>query len=65
MKYKELSQLTSEELNTKLTTAQQELTKLRFSHTINRIEKPNVLSKTRKSIARIKTIQNERKHAKK
>lgn len=64
MKYSELIKLTPEELTQKLIAQNQELSKLRFAHAISPLEKPMRLFKARKNIARIKTLQNERKHTK-
>ncbi len=58
MKYTNLTKLTPEELTQKLVEEKNTLRKLQFAHTINPLEKTNRLSKTRKLIARIKTIQN-------
>lgn len=64
MKYSQLIKLTSEELKQKLADQSQKLSKLRFNHAISPLEKPMRLFKTRKNIARIKTLQNQRKHTK-
>lgn len=58
MKYTDLAKLTAEELTQKLVVEKTMLRKLRFAHAINPLEKPTRLPKTRKLIARIKTIQN-------
>ena len=60
MKYSELNKLSVEELNKKLFEQQQQLSKLHFSHAINPLEKPIVIRSTRRTIARIKTLQNDR-----
>lgn len=60
MKYSELNKLSPQELSNKLLEQQQEINKLHFSHAINPLEKPMVIPNTRKTIARIKTLQNER-----
>ena len=62
--YNEISKLTPEELRQKLIVSQQELNKLRFAHAINPLEKPIRMLNLRKIIARIKTLENERKHTK-
>ncbi len=63
MKYTDLTKLTEKELTQKLAEEKNMLRKLRFAHTINPLEKPNLLLNTRKLIARIKTIQNTPKQA--
>ena len=64
MKYSELTKLSPEELSQKLVAQQEELSKLRFSHAINPLEKPMLIRTTRKSIAQIKTLQNDRQRKK-
>ena len=65
MEYKKLTQLSPEELDKKLVEDKQILNTLRFAHAVSPLEpeKRKQLSTTRKRIARIKTLQNERKRS--
>jgi large subunit ribosomal protein L29 len=59
MDLKELRQLTGPELTEKLQQLTQELFNFRFQLGTGRLENPMQLRKTKRSIARIKTIQHE------
>lgn len=59
MDLKELRQLTAPELTEKSLQLTQELFNLRFQMGTGRLENPMQLRKTKRSIARIKTIQRE------
>ena len=60
MKNSELKSLTLEELQQKLEAEKESLTKLKFAHAISPIENPMKIKETRKMIARIKTILNQK-----
>ena len=55
MKNSEIKALSIEELTSKLTVEQENLTKLKFAHAITPIENPIRIKEARKLIARIKT----------
>jgi large subunit ribosomal protein L29 len=59
MDLKELRQLTGPELTEKVQLLTQELFNLRFQLGTGRLENPMQLRKTKRSIARVKTIQRE------
>ena len=59
MDLKELRQLTGPELAEKTQQLMQELFNLRFQLGTGRLENPMQLRKTKRSIARVKTIQRE------
>ena len=63
MELKELRQLTEPELEEKAKQFTQELFNLRFQMGTGRLENPMQLRKTKRSIARVKTIQRELVHA--
>ena len=63
MDLKELRQLTEPELAEKAKQFTQELFNLRFQMGTGRLENPMQLRKTKRSIARVKTIQRELAHA--
>jgi large subunit ribosomal protein L29 len=59
MDLKELRQLTGPELAEKMLQLTQELFNLRFQLGTGRLENPMQVRKTKRSIARVKTIQRE------
>ena len=59
MDLKELRQLTGPELDEKMRQLTQELFNLRFQLGTGRLENPMQVRKTKRSIARVKTIQRE------
>ena len=61
MKASELRQLSSEELHLKVSSLQENLFRLRCNKTIGQLEDTSTIIKTRKSIARAKTILNEKR----
>lgn len=63
MKAKELRDMTSEELGTKLTELKGELFNLRFQLATGQLDNPVKLRFVRKDIARVKTILNEKAKA--
>lgn len=61
METNELRKLTTEELNKKLLECKEELFNLRMQKATGMIEKPSRITELRKTVARIKTIINERR----
>ena len=61
MKSAELRALDGEALSQKLGETREELFKLRFQHATAQLEKTHRLREVRKDIARILTVQNEKK----
>ena len=61
MRSKELRNLTDEELDRKLAEVRQELFNLRFQHATGALENSARVTLTKREIARILTIQNERR----
>ena len=59
MDLKELRQLTAPELEEKTKQLTQELFNLRFQMGTGRLENPMQIRKTKRSIARVKTLQRE------
>ncbi len=64
MKTSEIRKMTTEEINTKIKEAKEELWNLRFSSSTGQIEKPHKIKDLRHFIARMKTVLNERKDEK-
>lgn len=62
MKLKELKDLSVEDLNQKEKTLKKELFDLNFQRKYSRVEKPGRFRNIRRTIARIKTLLNERKN---
>jgi large subunit ribosomal protein L29 len=60
MKSTELNSLSLEELQQRLLSEREILQKQKFAHAISPIENPMKIKETRKTIARILTILNER-----
>ena len=60
MKAKETRDLTSEELEKKLSDLKEELFNLRFQLATGQLDNPMRIQDVRKSIARVKTVQRER-----
>lgn len=60
MKPKEIRDLTSEELERKLSDLKEELFNLRFQLATGQLDNPMRVHDVRKSIARVKTVQRER-----
>lgn len=61
MKFKEIMALSIEQLSEQLTGQQDLLRKRRFAHKITPLENARLLSKARRSIARIKTALQQKK----
>lgn len=59
----ELREMNDEQLAAELAQTRQELFRLRFQAATEKLDAPSNLMKLRREIARIKTIQNERKSA--
>lgn len=59
----ELREMSDDQLLHELRETQQELFRLRFQAATERLDAPSQLMKLRRTIARIKTIQTERKRA--
>jgi large subunit ribosomal protein L29 len=60
MKAKEVHELKTDELISKLSDLKEELFKLRFSHTTGQLSNPLQMVKCKKDIARVKTVLRER-----
>ena len=60
MKNNDLRNLSTEELNKKVSEYKEELFNLRFSQATGNLEKPSRIRELRKLVARIKTIIRER-----
>ena len=56
----ELREMNDEQLEAELNQTQQELFRLRFQASTEKLDAPSNLQKLRRRVARIKTIQNER-----
>ncbi|NQT90974.1 MAG: 50S ribosomal protein L29 [Candidatus Omnitrophica bacterium] len=64
MKPQDLRNMTKQELDHKILTLKEELSKLLFQKNTGRLEKPARISQIKKEIARIKTILREVSYAK-
>ena len=60
LKNKEIRDMSTEELNKKITEYKEELFNLRFSQATGNLEKPSRIKELRKLVARMKTIIRER-----
>ena len=60
MKVKEIRELSTEEINSKLVEAKQELFNLRLQQATGTIEKPSRIRDLRHTVARMKTVLKER-----
>ena len=60
MKVKELREMTSEELEQQIRETQKELFNLRLQQVSGQLENPARVKELRRTLARIKTIQNEK-----
>lgn len=63
MKASDLRNMTAHELAEALKESQKRLFELRFQAATNRLETPDAIRKSRRDIARIKTIQREKERA--
>jgi large subunit ribosomal protein L29 len=60
MKATEIRDLTVEEIERKVTDLKEALFNLRFQHETGQLENPKKLTETKRDIARLKTILNEK-----
>ena len=60
MKAAEVRDMTTLELDNKLSDLKKELFALRFQHAINQLDNPTRLKAVKKDIARVKTVLRER-----
>ena len=63
-KAKELREMSDEQLDFNLKEAQESMFRLRFQAATEKLDTPSQIKRTRRQIARIKTIQSERALAK-
>ena len=61
MKIKEIKELNLEQLNQKVAELSEELFDLKFKAKVSTLENPMAMKNIRKTIARIKTVINEKK----
>ena len=61
MKTSEIRKMSTEEINAKITEIKDELFDLRMKQSTGAAEKPHKINEGRKTIARLKTVLNERK----
>jgi large subunit ribosomal protein L29 len=64
MKNSEIKALSESEITERIVAEQENLTKMRFAHSISPIENPNKISETKKLIARLKTSLRAKQLAK-
>ena len=60
MKVKEIRELSTEQLEVKLSELKRELFNLRFQHAINQLDNPHQISEVKHDIARVMTVLNEK-----
>ena len=60
MKVKEIRELTTEEIETKIKESKEELFNLRFQQATGNLEKPSRIRDLRHTVARLKTVLRER-----
>ena len=60
MKAKELRELTTEQLNTKLGELKEELFNLRFQLAVNQLDNPHKITAVKHDIARVMTVLREK-----
>ena len=61
MKKKELTEMTSEELNVRLAEVRDEHFKLKLAQVSGQLENPARIRELRREVARVMTLQNQRK----
>ena len=61
MKAKDLKALSVAELDKKLAELKEELFRLRFQHAINQLDNPNKSPETKRDIARVMTVLQQKK----
>lgn len=60
MKVADIRELTDAEIQARITEEQDTLLRLQFNHSISEIENPSKIRLTKKTIARLLTVQRER-----
>jgi large subunit ribosomal protein L29 len=60
MKYKEINELTENEIISRIEEEKAKLVKLKINHAVSPVEDPSSMAKTRKTIARLKTALSAR-----
>ena len=60
MRVREMRELSSEDINSRLEEARKELIELRFQHASRKLESPAKIGNTRKRVSRLMTIQSEK-----
>ena len=60
MKVKEIRELSTDQLETKLTELKRELFNLRFQHAINQLDNPHKITEVKRDIARVMTVLHEK-----
>jgi len=60
MKAAEIKELTTKEIEEKIQTESEALTKMKLNHAVSPLENPNKLKESRKQIARLKTELRQR-----
>ena len=60
MKVKEIRELSTEQLETKLSELKRELFNLRFQHAINQLDNPHKITDVKRDIARVMTVLCEK-----
>ena len=60
MKASEVRALSREEMERKVNDLKEELFNLRFQNAVGQLENPKKMEKTKRDIARLKTVMNER-----
>ena len=63
MKASDVRELSNEEIETKISEAQEELFRLRFRSATQQIENPSLIKSLRRDVARMRTILSERQTA--
>ena len=64
MKAAEIRELSTKEIQEKIQTDQETLTKMKLNHAITPLDNPNQIREAKKTIARLKTILTERELSK-
>lgn len=62
MKYTEITELTSEDLNDKIQEIQKVLNKMRMDHSVSELENPMSIQHSRRLLAQLKTEKQVRKN---
>ena len=60
MKAKDIRELTTQEINARVSEEQDKLLRLHLNHAVSAIESPSEIRETRRTVARLKTILRER-----